>query len=188
MNKKVLDQGDIRFGGIDIKTNVALIGFMGAGKTTIGKILARKLNLGLIETDFLVAERAGQSIPQIFETCGEIVFREMEIEVIKEISKKDNLVIACGGGVVLNTINIDRLHQRAAIVYLYTSVEAIIKRIRKDKNFRPLISDKHSDEDIKSMMKFRAPFYRRFADITINTTNRSAEQIAEKIIDRLMAK
>ena len=190
MNNVALNLRAVRFGhkGIGIKTSVALIGFMGAGKTTVGKILARKLNFGLVETDYLVAERAWQSILQIFKTSGEIVFREMEIEVVKEISKKDNLVIACGGGVVLNTINIDRLHQRATIVYLYASVEEIIKRIRKDKNIRPLISDKDSDDDIKSMIKFRAPFYRRSADITINTTNKSVEQIVEKIINRLIMK
>jgi shikimate kinase len=169
----------------DSKPNIVLIGFMGAGKTSIGKILARKLNLELLETDELIQEKAGMSISQIFETAGEITFRELEIEAVKEISQKEHFVIASGGGIVLNSINIERLRQRAIIVYLYASEGEIVNRIKQDKNPRPLISEKNAETDVKELMKLRGPLYRRSADLIINTSNKDIELIAKNIISRL---
>jgi shikimate kinase len=169
----------------DSKPNIVLIGFMGAGKTSIGKILARKLNLELLETDELIQEKAGMSISQIFETAGEITFRELEIEAVKEISQKEHFVIASGGGVVLNSINIERLRQRAIIVYLYASEGEIVNRIKQDKNPRPLISEKNAETYVKELMKLRGPLYRHSADLIINTSNKDVELIAKNIISRL---
>ena len=92
-----------------MKTSIALIGFMGAGKTAVGKALSEKLGKEFIELDPLIIEKAGKPIPRIFTEDGEIAFRELEIEVTKEVSGKKNAVIACGGGVPLNKINIERI-------------------------------------------------------------------------------
>jgi shikimate kinase len=91
---------------------------MGVGKTVAGRVLAERLRKKLVEVDSLIAQRAGKTIPQIFREDGEIVFRELEIAVIKEVSAKSNQVIDCGGGVVLNKINIDRLKQSAVVFWL----------------------------------------------------------------------
>ena len=173
---------------VSSKTNIALIGFMGAGKSTVGKALAQKLRMEFVETDRLIVEKTGKTIPQIFQNDGETFFRSAEIEVIREIFERDRLIIACGGGVVLNAININRLRERSVIVYLYASMEEIIKRIRNDSSQRPLIDETNTENGVRSLMRFRAPLYRRSADITINVTNKSVEQIVDSIIDRLIIK
>jgi shikimate kinase len=101
-----------------MKTNIALIGFMGTGKTAVGRLLAEKLNKKFLEQDSLIEQKAGKSIPEIFRQNGEISFRELEIAATKEIAREQNAVIACGGGVVLNKINIDRLKESSVVVYL----------------------------------------------------------------------
>ncbi|NQT04591.1 MAG: shikimate kinase, partial [Dehalococcoidia bacterium] len=92
-----------------MKSNIALVGFMGTGKTDVGRLLAGKLGKDFIELDELIEQKAGKTIPEIFQQDGEIAFRELEIEATGEAAEKKNAVIACGGGVVLNQINVDRL-------------------------------------------------------------------------------
>ena len=111
-----------------MKSNIALIGFMGAGKTAVGRTLAEKLGKRFVELDSLIEQKAGKSVAEIFQQDGEISFRELEIEVTKEVSRERNLVIACGGGIVLNKINIDRLREESIIVYLVASPEVILRR------------------------------------------------------------
>ena len=125
-----------------MKSNVALIGFMGVGKSAVGKALAERLGKKYVEVDSLIVQKAGKSITQIFQEEGEIAFRELEIEVIKEIALKKNQVIDCGGGVVLNKINIDRLKQNAVIIWLTASPEVILKRTTLDGDVRPLLKGK----------------------------------------------
>ena len=108
-----------------MKTSIALIGFMGAGKTVVGKALAEKLGRKFIELDSLIEEKAGKSIPEIFRQDDEVVFRELEIEVTKDVADSKNQVIACGGGIVLNKINIDRLKKESVIVCLTASPKVI---------------------------------------------------------------
>src|SRR4030042_154772 len=123
-----------------MKTSIALIGFMGTGKTATGKALARELGKDFIELDAVIEKKAGKSIPDLFREDGEICFRELEIEVTKETAAKKNAVIACGGGIVLNTINIFRLKQECVIVCLTASPEVILKRTSGDKGGRPLLA------------------------------------------------
>src|SRR3972149_1337910 len=123
-----------------MKTSVALIGFMGTGKTAVGRLLAQKLGREFIELDALVEKRAGKSIPEIFRQDGEIRFRELEIEAVKEVARRKNAVIACGGGIVLNAINIDRLRQECIIVCLTASPSVVLKRTSADKDGRPLLA------------------------------------------------
>jgi len=168
-----------------MKTNVALIGFMGTGKTVVGKVLAEKLNKEFVELDSLIEQKARKSIPDIFQQDGEIAFRELEIEVTKEVSDRKNLVIACGGGIVLNKINIDRLREEAIIVYLIASPELILKRVLNEEGQRPLLNTPNKASEIQRLLKFRKPFYNRAADIKIDTSRLDIDSVAEQILGKL---
>ena len=167
-----------------MKSNIVLIGFMGTGKTVVGQVLATRLHRKLIEVDAIIAKMDGKPIPDIFRDNGEIYFRELEIKAIKKAAAGEKRVIACGGGIVMNTINIDRLRATGIIVYLSASPEIILKRTKDDNN-RPLLDVKQPAERVRELMKFRKPFYDRAADLTINTSKLSIETVANKIIDRL---
>ena len=168
-----------------MKTNIALIGFMGAGKTAVGQLLAKKLDWKFVEMDPLIEQKAGKSIPDIFQQDGEVAFRELEIEVTKEVSREKNLVIACGGGIVLNKINIDRLRKESMIVYLTASTKTILKRTSADKNERPLLNVQDKALSIQELLAFRTPFYERAADIKINTSKLDIGSVVEQIINRV---
>jgi shikimate kinase len=168
-----------------MKTNIALIGFMGTGKTAVGQLLAKKLGRKFIELDSLIEQKAGKSIPEIFQQDGEIAFRELEIGVTKEVAEKKNAVIACGGGLVLNKINIDRLRKESIMVYLTASPRVILKRVSGEEGSRPLLEVDDPDLIIRELLRFRKPFYERAADITVNTSKLSISAVAEEIIEKL---
>ncbi|MFA5629634.1 MAG: shikimate kinase [Dehalococcoidales bacterium] len=169
-----------------MKTNIALIGFMATGKTTIARAIAEKLGKTLVEMDVLIEQKAGKSIPAIFEDDGESAFRQLEIDTIKEVSQGENLVIACGGGVVLNRINIDRLKKNAVIVLLTVSFDVIEKRVAASTSVRPLLAESRDKaQAIKELMAFRQPFYERAADITVDSSNSSIEATADLIINKV---
>jgi len=168
-----------------MKSNVVLIGFMGTGKTAVGQTLEKRLNRQLIEVDSIIEQMAGKSISDIFKDEGEIYFRELEIEAIKKAAAWEKQIIACGGGAVLNTINIDRLRETGIIVNLAASTETILKRTSRGGSTRPLLNVELPAERITALMKFRQPFYDRAADFTVRTSKLSIDTIADKIIDRL---
>ena len=158
---------------------------MGAGKTAVGEALAWELGREFIELDRLIEELAGMSIPEIFREEGEISFRELEIAATKRVCTGTNLVIACGGGIVLNMINIDRLRKTSQIVYLTASPNAILKRTSTDSNERPLLQVEDPVQRIGELVKFRKPFYERAADTIIHTSRFTVDQVVELIIRRL---
>ncbi len=168
-----------------MKTNIALIGFMGTGKTAVAKVLAERLDKEFVELDSLIEQKVGKTIPEIFNQDGEVAFRELEIEVTKEVANKKNVVIACGGGVALNKINIDRLRKGCIIVYLTASPRVILKRTSSDENERPLLKKPNKAGHIQELLRFRKPFYERAADIKIDTSkldiNSTAKQIIKKV-------
>ncbi len=168
-----------------MKTNIALIGFMGVGKTAVGKALAEKLGRSFVELDLLIEQKVGKSILDIFQQDGEMAFRELEIEVTEEVSKDKKLVIACGGGIVLNTINIERLRKSSRMVYLTASPRVILKRVADEEGQRPLLEVDSPALAIREMLSFRKPFYERAADITINTSKLDINAVAEQIIGKL---
>lgn len=168
-----------------MKTNIALIGFMGTGKTAVGQLLAEKLNKAFLEQDSLIEQRAGKSIPEIFREDGEIAFRELEIAVTKEIAKERNAVIACGGGVVLNKINIDHLKESSVVIYFTASPEVILKRTSTEEGQRPLLDVEDPLRTIGELLEFRRPFYERTADMEIDTSRLDISAIVKQIIDRL---
>ncbi len=168
-----------------MKTNIALIGFMGTGKTAVGRRLAEKLGRKFIELDSVIEKKAGKSIPEIFVEDGEIAFRELEIKATKEVARTKRAVIACGGGVVLNRINIDRLKEGAVIVHLTAPPGVILKRTLREAGKRPLLEVENPLAAIRELLKFRKPLYERAADTTINTAKLDINAVAEQIIDEL---
>jgi shikimate kinase len=168
-----------------MKTSIALIGFMGTGKTAVGKILAEKLGKEFLELDALIEKMAGKSIPAIFRDEGETAFRELEIAVTREVSARKNAVIACGGGIVLNKINIDRLKQECVIVCLAASPGVILKRTSADKDGRPLLAVADRVRQVKELMNYRLPYYERSADITVNTSRLKLDTVARRIIEKV---
>src|SRR3989338_1238388 len=166
-----------------MKSNIALIGFMGTGKTSVGKLLAARLGKKFVETDSMIKENVGRRISDIFENDGEIKFREFEIVAVKEAAEMKNAVISCGGGVVMNQINIQRLKKNSFIVLLTASPAAIVKRIGKDDD-RPLLKGRVKTEKIKKLLASRKPFY-GVSDFTVDTSRISAEKAAEKVIGML---
>lgn len=168
-----------------MKTNIALIGFMGAGKTVVAKILAEKLGKELVEIDNLIEFKAGKTIPDIFRLYGEVNFRELEIEITKEVAAGYNQIIDCGGGIVLNKINIDRLKEGAVVIYLMVSPGVIQQRIGGDCITRPLLVKGDKALTIREMLEFRQPFYESAADIEIDTSTLDIVTIADTIITRL---
>jgi len=168
-----------------MKTNIALIGFMGVGKTAVGKVLAEKLGRKFVELDSLIEQKAGKSIPDIFQQDGEVAFRELEIEVTEEVAKDKNLVIACGGGLVLNKINIERLRKSARMVYLTASPGVILKRVANEEGQRPLLKAASKALNIRELLGFRKPFYERAVDIKIDTSKLDINAVSEQIISKL---
>ena len=168
-----------------MKTNVALIGFMGSGKSAAGLMLAHKLDRSFIETDALIEERAGKSISAIFKQEGESHFRRLEHEVIAGAARRDNAVIACGGGAVLNPANIELLRRSSIIIYLEAAPSVIMRRLAAGGNKRPLLDVPDRAARVRSMLEERKPLYERAADIKINATHLSMEALAELIMREL---
>ena len=166
------------------KINIAIIGFMGTGKTEVGRMLARKMDRAFIEVDNVVEEEDGRSIPDIFEHSGEERFREVEMDVIKSVSKREGVVISCGGGVVLNQLNIDYLKKTSTIVLLTATKEEISRRVSTTDN-RPLLNVIDRASKIEDLMEFREPLYLRSADIIIDTTLLSIEQVIDEIMKKV---
>jgi shikimate kinase len=168
-----------------MKTSIALIGFMGTGKTAVGRALAARLGKEFIELDALIEQKAGKSIAEIFRQDGEIGFRVLEIEAARGVADWKNAVIACGGGIVLNKINIDRLKKECIMVYLTASPGIILKRTSADKNERPLLASADRAAQIRKLLRFRRPFYERAADFKIDTSKLKTDVVAEKIVEKL---
>lgn len=168
-----------------MKTGIALIGFMGTGKTSVAKVLARRLGKAYFELDDIIVKKAGKSISEIFRREGEARFRELEIEAATEVAAQKNAVIACGGGIVINKINVDHLAQENVIICLTASPAEIYERTSREQGVRPLLNVADRLKQIKTMLKTRRPLYRRAADILIDTTGLTVESVADKIIGAL---
>jgi shikimate kinase len=168
--------------------NLLLIGFMGAGKTTVGKLLAERLGYQFVDTDDLIVERAGKTIPRIFAEDGEARFRQWETEVIRSLSEHTQHVIALGGGVVKREENLPLLKAAGLIVYLAASPEELARRIHAMPGTRPLIDgggEKKTlpevEERVRKLLAERLPLYERAADVVIETTGLTVEEVCQKI-------
>lgn len=168
-----------------MKSNIALIGFMGSGKSTIGERLARRLKRDFIESDKLIEQRLGIPISVIFQERGEAGFRDLEEEVIKDLaSSVRNAVIACGGGVILRQANVDRLKESACVVYLETDTAVLQDRLATSRK-RPLLNRPDRDQVIEDLHEARRPIYQGAADITIKTGKRPFAAVINEIVEKL---
>jgi len=167
------------------KDSIALIGFMATGKSTVGKALKARLGkeYKFIETDQIIIEMAGKSIPKIFAEDGEAEFRNYEVEACKVAAGLTKTVISCGGGVVLNASNIEILKQTCHIVLLTATPEVIYNRAMSEgKEIRPIINKKDPFKEIIELLRYREPYYTSSAEIFIDTTKKSIEIIVEEIL------
>lgn len=160
--------------------NIVLIGFMGSGKSTVAKCLAEFFHKELISTDALIEDKEGQSIAEIFRHYGEQYFRDREREIIKRAAIKKDVVLDCGGGVVLNPQNMDNLRRNGILIYLAASPETIYKRIKRQKN-RPLLNISQPKTRIAELINQRKSLYEQ-ADYIIQTDAKTATEISEEII------
>jgi len=160
--------------------NIILVGFMGTGKTAVGRKLSHILGYPLIDTDDLIEEEIGVSIPEIFNRFGEPFFREVESRVVERVSKLDAHVISTGGGVVLREENLKNLRRNGIIFCLNATPEEIWRRVSSE-NHRPLLNVPDPMGRIRELLARRAPFYAK-ADFQVETTGRSIEEITEEIL------
>jgi shikimate kinase len=170
-----------------MKNNIVIIGFMATGKTRVARYLANLLGKEYVSTDEMIIEKENKTINSIFEEEGEIRFRELEIEVIKAISKMDNIVVDCGGGIVLNWINVVRLQEKGIIILLKASIEQILERSALSPE-RPLLNVQDAQKEINALLRFRKPFYERAADVCIDTTNLMTDDVVTRILEIVKAK
>jgi len=163
--------------------NVILIGFMGTGKTEIGRELAQLKGLKLIDVDTEIERLEKMSINDIFKYFGEEKFRAVETEMIEKVSREENVIISTGGGAVLKQQNMDTLKKTGIVICLMATPETILKRTGNSDE-RPLLKVEKPLEKINELLQFRMPYYEQ-ADIMINTEEKSPLQIAEEIIDKI---
>jgi shikimate kinase len=157
---------------------------MGAGKSAVGKQLARSLHLTFADSDDEVESRTGVDIAFIFEKEGEEGFRKREAAAIEDLSRKDNIVLATGGGAVLRAENRSHLGARGFVVYLYTTVDQQVARTSKGRD-RPLLENGEPREILEKLLAVRDPLYREIADLIVNTDGRKVKSVAEEIIQQL---
>ena len=164
--------------------NIFLIGPMGAGKSAVGKQLARMLYLEFVDSDDVIEARTGVDIPFIFEKEGEEGFRKREARVIEEVSRKDDIVLATGGGAVINDDSRNHLGARGFVVYLYTSVDQQVARTSRGRD-RPLLENGDRRATLETLLEARDPLYREIADLVIDTDNRRVKSVANEILEKL---
>lgn len=165
--------------------NIVLIGMSGAGKTTIGKNLSRKLDYSFFDTDELVVDHMEMSIDKIFERYGEKKFRSIEEKVIRDISSEDKSIISTGGGSIINKGNIKNLKMNGRIVFLEGEMETLIGNLKKSHIKRPLLTSNETlKSDMRKIYKVREDLYRNYADIVIKVDGRTIEDISNDIIER----
>ncbi|HEY2328742.1 MAG TPA: shikimate kinase [Verrucomicrobiae bacterium] len=159
--------------------NLALIGFMGTGKTSVGRVVAEHMHFEFLDTDEIIQSRTNCSIADIFQKDGEPAFRALERQVVGELAAREKTVIATGGGLPTNPENLAALKTHALVVCLWSSPEKIWERVRYQSH-RPLLHDADPQKKIRELLAAREPFYKQ-ADVLINTELRSAREVAQQI-------
>jgi shikimate kinase len=164
--------------------NVFLVGPMGAGKSAVGRQLGRMLHLDFIDSDDEIEARTGVDIPFIFEKEGEDGFRRRESRVIDELTQREGIVLATGGGAVIDPQNRNLLGARGFVIYLYTSVDQQLSRTQRGRE-RPLLENGEPREILESLMQERDPWYREVADLVVDTDGRKVKAVANEILEKL---
>ncbi|MEE8344229.1 MAG: shikimate kinase AroK [Woeseiaceae bacterium] len=164
--------------------NLFLVGPMGAGKSAVGRHLARLLHLEFVDSDEEIETRTGVDIPFIFEKEGEEGFRKREVKVIDELSQREGVVLATGGGAIADPESRSRLGARGFVVYLHTSVKQQLERTQRRKK-RPLLENGDKEKVLRELMEERDPLYREISDLIIETDGRRVQTVAREIHDAL---
>jgi len=166
--------------------NLFLIGPMGAGKSAVGRQLARLMHMDFVDSDEEIENRTGVDIPFIFEKEGEEGFRVREAKVISELSARQGIVLATGGGAVLDPQNRSFLGGRGFVIYLHTTVQQQLDRTQRGRN-RPLLDSGDGDKEqvLEDLMAIRDPLYREIADLVVETDGRRVKEVAVEIRDTL---
>ncbi len=171
--------------------NIILIGFRGTGKSTVGKLLSKRLEMDFVDSDKSVESSTAKTIKRIFDEEGEDGFRKIEASIIEELCKMDNQIIATGGGAVLRDDNTRNLRNNGFLILLEATPEIIHGRIAQDEKTaqqRPSLTDKKPFEEIKHMMEQREDAYKNAADYTINTSHVPCEDIVDEIVTEVNKK
>ena len=171
-------------GSVLTTSNIFLVGLMGAGKTTVGRALAKKLDKQFIDSDHEIEARSGVSIPVIFEIEGEASFRQREAEAIRKLTAQEDIVLATGGGAILLPENRELLKARGTVIYLRASVSHILQRTSRDKN-RPLLQTADPAKRLEELARLREPLYQEVADIVIDTGRPNISTLVQVILAQL---
>lgn len=163
--------------------NIVLVGFMATGKTAVGRVLAKRLNMRFVDIDELIVKREHRSISRLFKEEGEPYFRKIEKQLVNKASRLNNSVISTGGGAVLDDDNVSRLRRKGILICLSASPDELLKRIKETAS-RPLLNYEEPKKRISIILKKRALCYRK-ADINIKTDGLSIGEVAERIVKRL---
>jgi shikimate kinase len=164
--------------------NIFLIGPMGAGKSAVGRQLARTLHLPFMDSDDEIESRTGVDIPFIFEKEGEAGFRKREAAAIDDLTGIDGVVLATGGGAVVDAVSRSRLGGRGFVVYLYTTVAQQVARTKKGRE-RPLLENGDRRQILDELLVKRDPLYREIADLVVETDGRKVHSVAKEIIEKV---
>lgn len=164
--------------------NIVLIGFMGAGKSTVADYLKDQYDMKLVEMDQEIADREKMSIPEIFSTHGELYFRNLETQLLKELQFENHCIISCGGGVALRQENVEEMRKNGRVVLLTANPQTIYDRVKDSEN-RPILKGNNNIEFISKLMDERRPKYEAAADVVIHTDNKSVVEICEELIKKI---
>ncbi len=169
---------------MSIQNSIFLVGPMGAGKTTVGKLLAKNLNKKFVDSDQIIEHRTGVNIPLIFDMEGEEGFRVREKAVIEELSQQDDIVVATGGGAVVDPASRQIMMGRSSVVYLYAPVDQLIQRLRKDVN-RPLLQTDDPRAALEQLMLQREAFYQQVATFSVDTSQYNLRRLVDYLIEEI---
>jgi shikimate kinase len=164
--------------------SIYLVGMMGAGKSTVGRWLARRLKLRFFDSDHEVERRCGVKIPVVFDIEGEAGFRTREAQVIEELTALDSIVLATGGGVILSEQNRARLAAHGLVAYLHARPEDLYARVRHDRN-RPLLATSDPLGRLRELYRERDPLYREIAELVVETGSQSVQTLARELLDKI---
>lgn len=167
-----------------MSNNIFLIGFMGSGKSTIGRFLQKELNMELVEMDARIVEEQGMSINDIFAEKGEDYFRDLESRLVLDLNNEGNTIVSCGGGVVIRPENVENMKKNGKIVFLSATPDTIYERV-KNSTERPILNGHMNVEYIAGLMEKRRALYENAADIRIETDGKTRDEICKEIIDKL---
>lgn len=169
---------------MSLPKRVVLVGPMGAGKSTIGRMLAKELGYRFLDSDRIIEDRCGANIPWIFDVEGEDGFRQRETAMLAELSEEGNTVLATGGGAVMRDENHPLLKKDATVIYLKTSIDQQVERTRKDRN-RPLLQNDDPEGVLRKLFSVRDPLYTGLADIVMFTDRKSPRLVVRQLVNRL---